>query len=122
MSTRDTLIQYLETVLPATEGLEGIKLVKSIRANDVLSQPILVVKTVSFVKLAEAPIGNMMGEFLLTLVSPHNDIERAEDELDDLLELLLPALFNSHLVWTSATQVSLEGHLAYDIAVSNILK
>ena len=122
MSTRDTLIQYLETVLPATEGLEGIKLVKSIRANDVLSQPILVVKTVSFVKLAEAPIGNMMGEFLLTLVSPHNDIERAEDDLDDLLEVLLPALFNSHLVWTSATQVSLEGHLAYDIAVSNILK
>ena len=122
MSTRDTLIQYLETVLPATEGLEGIKLVKSIRANDVLSQPILVVKTVSFVKLAEAPIGNMMGEFLLTLVSPHNDIERAEDELDDLLEVLLPALFNSHLVWTSATQVSLEGRLAYDIAVSNILK
>ena len=122
MSTRDTLIQFLETILPSTEGLEGIKLVKSIRANDVLSQPILVVKTVSFVKLAEAPIGNMMGEFLLTLVSPHNDIERAEDDLDDLLEVLLPALFNSHLVWTSATQVSLEGHLAYDIAVSNILK
>ena len=123
MSTRDSLITYLTTLLGATEGLEDVRLVKSVRATDVLSKPVLIVKTVSFQKLPAAPIGNMLGEFLLTLVSPHDDVELAEDQLDDLLEIILPTLFNNHLVWTSAAQVSYDAkHIAYDIAVSNILR
>jgi hypothetical protein len=122
MSTRDSLIAYLEPLLAATPGLEDIKLVKSIRSVDRLSQPTLIVKTVRLQKLPAAPIGNMLGEFLLVLVSNHVDVDRAEDQLDDLLEVLLPKLFNSNVVWTAADQTSFEEHVSYDISVSNILK
>jgi non-ribosomal peptide synthetase component F len=123
MSTRDSLITYLQTVLDDTEGLGRIQLVKTPRAVDKLSRPALVVKTDSLEKLPAAPIGNMLGNFLLTLVSNHLDMEKAEDQLDDLLELLLPALFTHNIVWTRATQVGYdEQHIAYDIAVATIIK
>jgi hypothetical protein len=123
MSTRDSLITYLQTVLDDTEGLGRVQLVKTPRAVDKLSRPALVVKTDSLEKLPAAPIGNMLGNFLLTLVSNHLDMEKAEEQLDELLELLLPALFTHNIVWTRATQVGYdEQHIAYDIAIATIIK
>lgn len=123
MSTRDTLITYLQTVLDAVPELEQVKLVKSVRAQDRLSQPVLIVRTTSLEKLPAAPIGNMLGNFTLVLVSHHVDAERAEDALDDLLEVLLPTLFTHNIVWTTATQTQYDDeHVAYDIAISTILK
>jgi hypothetical protein len=123
MSTRDSLIEYLETVLATAPELEQVKLVKSVRATDRLSQPVLIVRTNSLEKLPAAPIGNMLGNFTLVLVSHQVDVERAEDALDDLLEVLLPALFTHNIVWTTATQTQYDDeHLAYDIAVSTIIK
>lgn len=123
MSTRDSLIEYLRTVLDDTAGLERIHLVKTPRNVDKLSRPTLVVKTDSLEKLPAAPIGNMLGNFTLGLVSNHLDMEKAEDQLDELLEILLPALFTHNIVWTQATQTAFdEQHLSYDIAVSTIIK
>jgi hypothetical protein len=123
MSTRASLIEYLAGVLTDTPALADVRLVKTVRATDRLSKPVLIVRTVSLEKLPAAPIGNMMGNFTLVLVSPHVDMEKAEDQLDDLLGDLLPALFTHNVVWTAATQTAYdEEHLAYDIAVSTIIK
>jgi hypothetical protein len=86
-----------------------------------LSQPTLIVKTDSYEKLAAAPIRKRLGNFTITLVSNHDDIDRAETQLDDLLEALLPALFTAGLSWQEATQVEYSGNLAFDIRITSIV-
>lgn len=121
MSVRTEVIAYLTTVLAATTGLESVKLVPSVRDVGTLSKPTLIVKTDSFVKIDVAP-RSRQGNFTLTLVSPHVDIDEAEDELDELLELLIPALLTAGILWTDATQVGYgDTYLAYDIRISSIL-
>lgn len=122
MSLRTTMLDYLALVMGGTEGLENVRLVRSVRAVDELSTPILQVKTDSFEKLPEAPIRKRIGHFTATLVSPHQDVDKAEDQLDDLLEVLLPALFTFGLSYQDATQVSYgDQYLAYDIRIDTIL-
>lgn len=122
MSNRDELIAYVQGVLAAVPGLEGVQTVKSARAVSQLNKPTLAFKTQSYTKTAAAPLSKRTGEFLLTLISPLVDLDDAEDQLDDLLELLLPALLTSGIVWESATQVDFgDQYLAYDITVTSIL-
>lgn len=121
MSSRASLIAQLEPILE-TEGLEDIKLIRSVRATDQLGrQPILIVKTDSLEKIPEAP-RSVLGNSTLILVSPHVDVDKAEDQLDDLLEILLPALISKYIMWQRATQTKYDDqHIAYDITVTNIL-
>lgn len=122
MSIRTELCDYLEAVLAATTGLQDVKLVRSVRELGQIASATLVVKTDQFTPLAAAPTTKRQGTFTATLISPHQDIDRAEDDLDDRLELLLPALFTSGLIYTEATQVGYgESNLAYDIRIQSIL-
>jgi hypothetical protein len=122
MSMRKELAEYLQTVIDATPGLEKVRVVPSVRNVGTISQPLLIVKTDAYERLAAAPFTKRQGNFTLTLVSKHQDIDEAEDELDALLEVLLPALLTASLGWTDATQVGYgESNLAYDIRVTSIL-
>lgn len=122
MSTRQSLIDYLAPKLEAVEGLERVKFVPTIRATDALSsQPILILKTNAIVPLPSAP-RHYAGEFTLVLVSNLTDPEAAEDQLDGLLELLMPALFDNAVMWTRAEQTAYDDtHLSYDITLNTIL-
>lgn len=122
MSTRASLIAQLQPILTTTPGLDKIKLIESVRATDQLStRPILIVKTDSLEKIPEAP-RSVLGNFTLVLVSPRVNVDKAEEELDDLLEILLPALRSQFIMWQRATQTSYDDqHIAYDITVTNIL-
>lgn len=122
MTTRGSLIDYLEPILAATEGLEAVKFIRTIRPVDQPSQPVLILKTDSIEPLPEAPRSAPLGRFTLILVSPHVDPDKAEPQLDDLLEILLPALFGAGVMWERATQTAYdESHLSYDIAIRSIL-
>jgi hypothetical protein len=123
MSSRDSLIEALEPILADTEGLEGVRLVKSVRNVGELSTPVLIVKTDAFEINAAAPRTAAVGQFSLILVSPHKDLDKAEDQLDDLLELLLPTLLSASLVWSRAEQKQFydDSHICYEIAVTAIL-
>jgi hypothetical protein len=121
MSLRTELCDYLETVCANTAGLEKVRVVRVVRDLGELSQPTLIVKTDSYEKLAAAPIRKRLGNFTITLVSNHDDIDRAETQLDDLLEALLPALFTAGLSWQEATQVEYSGNLAFDIRITSIV-
>lgn len=124
MSIRSDLAAYLATVIAGNPELDAIKLVPSVRDVGALSKPTLIIKTDSFEKIAVAP-RSRQGNFTLTLVSPHANIDSAEDQLDELLEPLLPALFTAGILWTEATQVAYgepeRTYLAYDIRISSIL-
>jgi hypothetical protein len=122
MSVRTAVGDYLAQVLAGTPGLESVKLVRSIRELGEISKPTLILKTESYVPTAAAPRTSRQGNFIATLVSPHRDLDRAEDQLDDLLELLLPALLTAGILWSDATQVGYgDSNLAYDIHISSIL-
>lgn len=121
MSARLELVDYLETVCLATEGLEDVRVVGSVRAVDTLSKATLIVKTDSYERVPEQP-RKIQGNFTLVLVSPHVDLDRAEADLEDRLELLLPALYTALLVFGSAAQTQYDDtHLAYDISVRSLL-
>jgi hypothetical protein len=121
MSSRDTLIASLEPILASVEGLEDVRLVKSVRNIGELSKPTLIVSTDAFEMNEAAPRSTAVGRFTLALVSPHQDLDRAEDQLDDLLELLLPTLLSYNMVWTRAEQTQFDSsHLSYDISVTAI--
>lgn len=121
MSMRKDLAAYLEQLVAEIEPLNDIKVVDSTRALGEITRTTLVVKTDRYEKLPEAP-QKRQGRFILTLISKHQDIDRAEDDLDDRLEVLLPALTTSGLIWTSAAQVGYgDSNLAYDITITSIL-
>lgn len=124
MSLRADLVEYLTTILPTIEGLEKVRVIGSVRnVGEGTNTPMLIVKTNGLRKLPQAPRTHMTGEFSLTLVSPHVDIDAAEDQLDGLLELLLPALFTWGMSWESADQVDWdESRIAYDITINSIYK
>lgn len=122
MSLRSDLADYLATVVAGTEGMEDVRVVRSVRALGEINRPTIILKTDSYEKLPEAPLKKRVGLFTATLVSSHQDIDKAEDQLDDLLELFLPALFTFGLSWQSATQVAYdETRLAFDIIIRTIL-
>jgi hypothetical protein len=123
MSLRTDLTLYLQEICTATTGLEDVRVMPSVRDVGALSKPVLIVKTNALEKLPQAPRSHFQGSFTLTLVSPHQDIDLAEDDLEARLEVLLPALFTFGMNWESATQAAFtESLLCYDIAVTSIYK
>lgn len=123
MSVRTDLVERLRLIVAATPGLERVRVVPSVREVGELSAPVLIVKTNALTKLPASPRSHFNGNFTLTLVSEHKDIDRAEDDLEALLEVLLPTLFTYSMSWESADQVGYGGsNLAYDITANSIYK
>ena len=123
MSARTALVDHLTALCAVTPELADVRVIPSIRTVGEISKPILIVKTNSLRMIAEAPRSAPMGVFTVTLVSPHKDLDLAEDDLEARLEVLLPALFTSGLLWESADQAQYdENRICYDIAVTSILK
>jgi hypothetical protein len=121
-SSRDSLIAALEVILADVAGLEDVRLVKSSRDLGVLSKPTIIVARGTYEVNAAAPRLSAIGQFTLALVSPHTDVDKSEEQLDDLLELLLPALLTSTTSWTSAEPTVFDDtHNSYDIAVTALL-
>jgi len=121
MSLRSDLIAYLEELLPTVPALADIRVIRSVRAVDELAKPVLIVKTDALSKLPQAPRLKFVGSFTLTLVSPKQDIDKAEDDLEARLEVLLPSLFTWGLSWTSADQAAYDDNrICYDIRVTSI--
>lgn len=115
------MVAYLTETLAVTPGLEDVRVVGSSRSIDKITTPILKVKTDTYVKTPEAPRSKLTAEFTLVLVSPHQDVDQAEDDLEDRLEALLPLLFNSSIMWQEATQTAWdESHMSFDIRVTSI--
>lgn len=123
MSLRTDLVAYLTEILAAAPGLEDVKVVGSVREVGELDRPVLIVKTNSYAKVPAAPIRNIVGEFTITLISAHRDIDRAENDLEDRLEVLTPLLFTHGMSWQAADQAAYDDqHLCFDIRITSIYR
>jgi hypothetical protein len=86
---REQLVAALTPLLP-----QGWKFVPYQRTLDVFSEPTLMLKQDSIVAEPAAPQGAWTVSYILTLITPYTDPEKAEADLDDnvitLLELIEP--------------------------------
>lgn len=90
------------------------------RNLDALESVTVVWKQSTLSRLREAPIGTVLVEGTITILSPHQDVERAEEDLDEaVLDLVLAIDSLPALAWSGATKVSLnDTFFGYDLTVS----
>lgn len=115
MSVREWLDENLKPLLP-----EGWRWVPYQRNVDTLDAVTVIWKQSRIVPLDEAPLGAVRVEGTLTVCTPHQDIARAEEALDDAVTDLCSALDGlDGIAWTSAQKVALGegGPLGYDIEI-----
>jgi hypothetical protein len=122
MSTvREKLIEYLTAVCAETEGLEKVKFVTSARNLGNLSQPTLILAVDSYEPTPAAP-AYVQGNFVGVLVSNHLDLDKAEQQLDELLAALLPKLFGWGVMYSRAVPTDFDDqHRSFDISFSSTL-
>lgn len=115
MFVRGWLDEHLKPLLP-----EGWRWVPEQRNLDTLDAVTVIWKQSRILPHAAAPLGAVRVEGTLTVATPHTDIARAEESLDDAVIELCSALDGlDGIAWTEATKVSLgeSGPLGYDIQV-----
>lgn len=112
MSVRDQLVSLLTPQLPA-----GWRLVKYQRNLDTIDAVTVMFKQATIKNTPEAPRGTYTYGYVITLIDPATDPERAEVSLDDNVETLWKVLeSSSSLHPTLATKAKFsDTNLCYDI-------
>jgi hypothetical protein len=122
MTIKAETADYLRERMKDTDGLKDIRVVTSRRALGDVRSPVLIVTTQSYEKLPVAP-KLIQGNLMLTLVSPHQDVDKAEEDLESRFETLSAALLAWSLFWTNATNVAYdEQRMALDITLTSTFK
>lgn len=76
------------------------------RFPETIARTTVVLQHARIERLAEAPVGNLRHEVVLSVVSPKTDIAAAEDDLDDAVTTLLSAIDgHASIGWTQAEKV-----------------
>lgn len=115
MFVRGWLDENLAPLLPA-----GWRWVPEQRNLDTLDAVTVIWKQSRIMPLDAAPLGAVRVEGTLTVATPHTDIARAEEALDDAVIELCGALDGlDGTAWTEAQKVVLgeTGPLGYDISI-----
>lgn len=94
------------------------KLVTSDRAVDLTKTMTVQIKQRRIIRTPQAPNGAHDIEFVLTVTSPHMDLDKAEDQLDTAVNVLIHAIDEAGIKWTNADKVANEDRLAYDITLT----
>jgi len=118
MSVRKEYEQVLKTDWAAIPALAGVRVIATERGLDTLSQPTFLIRARSIGKTPEAPNSHRNVGFLGTLISPHQDLDRAQDQLDELVEAILD-YFDPRALHDDAVSVGYDDtHMAYDIPLT----
>ncbi|MFC5930206.1 hypothetical protein D6T64_05640 [Cryobacterium melibiosiphilum] len=119
MTAREQLVTALTAVIPRTW-----KLVPYQDNLDTLDRVTLVLKQSTISKAPAAPQGAHIVSYLLTLVTPETDAQKAELALDALVDELLFMLDGiTWLTWDTATKVQFsDSNMAYDITVEALTR
>ncbi|GAB3118409.1 hypothetical protein [Glaciibacter psychrotolerans] len=110
---RKDLAALLKPLLPRTW-----KIVEHQTTTDVLTVTKVTLKQLRIVRTPAAPQGAHDIEFIVTITSALTDPARAEDELDDQVNMLIHALDRAGIPWSSAAKVLDGDSLAYDITLT----
>lgn len=119
MSARKELANTLKPLLP-----KAWRLVPYADNLDTLDRVVVMIKQTQIERLPAAPIGTYRTSFVVTVIAPQSDSEKAEDELDDGVHEVLSALDSiNNSLWSSAEKVLFsDSNLAWDIAMQVVTR
>jgi len=113
MSARKQLAAALKTSLPKT-----IRVLDVEEMPDALTKATLIVRFHEYTPAPNAQ-GSMFATFVVTIASHHKDRTLAENHLDALIAVVLPAFRTMpSATWSRARKALLTSYLAFDIDVS----
>lgn len=112
---RTYLTEALAPLLPADWNLIGFQ-----RTPKTIDRITVVLKFTAFEPMPQAPIGSLVNEVVLTVISPLTDAEKAEAELDDAVRALCMSVDGLERGgWTEAKKVAAtDTYLGWDITLS----
>ena len=121
MSIRDDVKQLIEEAFTGTP-LEGIKVVTSDRAIDRPTKPFLVVASRGWARFPAAPMTYLNAQLVVKIVSPNQDLDKAEAQLDDIVPEVMNALDRkATIAWTEATKSDWgDSLLSYELPITVI--
>jgi len=110
---KDTKTQF-ETDWATIPALADLRVIATERSLDDTTQPTALIRTKSYDRNPAAPVSHRNVGLLLTLISPHTDLDRAGDQLDDITTAALDYL-DTRFAHEQATSVAYADRLAFDI-------
>lgn len=116
MSLRTQLVEAIK----AHEDLpKGWKVQGFLSIPDNPTKPVLIVRQESLTRTPQAPKDFYDFSFLVTLIVPEQDQEKAEESLDTAVETVLDILESlSNVRWSEATRVLFESFNAFDFTIT----
>ncbi|MDJ0336436.1 hypothetical protein QMG83_14510 [Salinibacterium sp. G-O1] len=109
---REQLADQLRPLLPAAWKLVDVE-----RNVDATNTPVVQLKLGDIAKTDAAPQGMFTSTWTITIISPHQDITKAEYQLDDdVIDLLFALDTIPGVQWSAAKKVAVdETRLGWDI-------
>lgn len=117
MSVRKEIQDLLIQEWAEIEALAGVRVIATEAALDAMEVPTALIRNKSFGRHPQAPLSHRNVGLLLTLISPHQDLDLAGDQLDELLEGVLDYL-DTRFKYEDATAVGYGDYLAFDIPLT----
>lgn len=118
MSVRHEVAALLEADWANIPTLASLRVIATERRLDEISTSTALIRSRTIGRAPAAPNSHRHVGLLLTLVSKHTDLDRAQDELDELVEAALDYL-DTHCQHEDATTAGWnDNRLAYDIPLT----
>ncbi|WP_341935516.1 hypothetical protein MRBLWO14_001168 [Microbacterium sp. LWO14-1.2] len=114
MSVRKEIETQLKADWADIAELAGVRVIATERELDDITVPTALIRGKSFALTPQAPLSHRNVGLLVTLISPHLDLDRAGDQLDDIVTATLDYL-DARYSHDDATAVGYGARLAYDI-------
>lgn len=112
-SGRDYLEEHLTPQLPGKW-----KIIPYDTNVDPGLEPVMMYRIQSLAKHPAAPSSTFLGTWILTIIAPEQDPQKADDHLDDLVMDALAALSGARIKWDTAEKAKWGDHnLCYDITI-----
>ena len=121
MSVRTDVAAQLTTDWAAIPALAGLRVVATERALDDIQRPTALLRQSKIARTPSAPNSHRTVTMLLTIISPHLDLDKAGDQLDTLVTAALDYL-DPRFIHDDADAVAYASRLAYDISISIIAR
>lgn len=117
MSIRHDFASQLTVDWATIPALEGVRVVATEREIDELEVPTCLVRLNGVGRAPSAPVSHRNVTLLLTLISPHLDMDLAGDEIEELIDAALDYL-DTRFLHDDANVVGYNNRLAADIPVT----
>lgn len=124
MSARSEFAAVLAEAWADIPALAGVRVIATERELDVIDRPTFVIRSRTIARAPQAPTSHRLVGVMGSLVSPHADLDKAQDQLDDLVDAVLDHLHTVPLTMPGeATSAGwTDSRLAFDIPITILAK